>query len=115
MKRSCCYLGICLALVTGPLAVTSSAQAARSARPAAPGAPGAPAVAAVPAVPEFSEHLREDAQQLFSILELAGHWQPDSDQKLAELHADTPDMSIDRIGRITTENAKRLFTRMREA
>ncbi len=30
-------------------------------------------------------------------------------QKLAELHADTPDMSADTIGRITTENAKRLF------
>jgi TatD DNase family protein len=30
-------------------------------------------------------------------------------QKLAELHADEPGMSVDRIGRITTENAKRLF------
>jgi Tat protein secretion system quality control protein TatD with DNase activity len=30
-------------------------------------------------------------------------------QKLAELHADAPDMSIETIGRITTENAKRLF------
>lgn len=31
-------------------------------------------------------HLQQDAQRLFSILELAGHWQPDQDQKLAELH-----------------------------
>jgi Tat protein secretion system quality control protein TatD with DNase activity len=30
-------------------------------------------------------------------------------QRLAELHADAPDMSVERIGRITTENAKRLF------
>ncbi len=29
--------------------------------------------------------------------------------KLAELHADVPDMSAETIGRITTENAKRLF------
>jgi TatD DNase family protein len=29
--------------------------------------------------------------------------------KLAELHTDTPGMSADTIGRITTENAKRLF------
>jgi Tat protein secretion system quality control protein TatD with DNase activity len=30
-------------------------------------------------------------------------------QKLAEIHADAPGMSVDTIGRITTENAKRLF------
>ena len=30
-------------------------------------------------------------------------------KKLAELHADTPGMSVETIGRITTENAKRLF------
>jgi len=30
-------------------------------------------------------------------------------QKLAELHADAPGMSVDVIGRVTTENAKRLF------
>ena len=30
-------------------------------------------------------------------------------QKLAELHAETPGMSIETIGHITTENAKRLF------
>ena len=30
-------------------------------------------------------------------------------QKLAELHADTPGMSVETIGRMTTENAKRLF------
>jgi Tat protein secretion system quality control protein TatD with DNase activity len=30
-------------------------------------------------------------------------------QKLAELHADAPGMSVETIGRITTENAKRLF------
>ncbi|TKB69520.1 MAG: hypothetical protein E8D47_00330 [Nitrospira sp.] len=29
--------------------------------------------------------------------------------KLAELHAGEPGMSVDRIKRITTENAKRLF------
>jgi len=29
--------------------------------------------------------------------------------KLAELHADAPDMSVETIGRITTNNAKRLF------
>ena len=37
-------------------------------------------------VEELSQHLRQDAQRLFSILELAGPWQPDQDQKLAELH-----------------------------
>ena len=30
-------------------------------------------------------------------------------QKLAEIHADAPGMSVDAIGRITTDNAKRLF------
>jgi len=29
--------------------------------------------------------------------------------KLAELHADVPGMSVETIGRITTDNAKRLF------
>jgi TatD DNase family protein len=30
-------------------------------------------------------------------------------QKLAELHTDAPGMSVETIGHITTENAKRLF------
>ena len=37
-------------------------------------------------VEDLAQHLRQDAQRLFSILELAGHWQPDQDHKLAELH-----------------------------
>ena len=36
-------------------------------------------------VEDLSEHLRQDAQRLFSILELAGQWHPEQDQKLAEL------------------------------
>ncbi len=36
-------------------------------------------------VEDFAKHLREDAQRLFSIIELAGRWQPDDDNKLAEL------------------------------
>lgn len=37
-------------------------------------------------VDDLALHLRQDAQRLFSILELAGQWQPGRDQKLAELH-----------------------------
>jgi hypothetical protein len=36
-------------------------------------------------VEELASHLRQDAERLFSILELAGAWQPDGDNKLAEL------------------------------
>ncbi|MCL4181127.1 MAG: NgoFVII family restriction endonuclease, partial [Verrucomicrobia bacterium] len=36
-------------------------------------------------VDDLNQHLRQDAQRLFSILELAGQWLPDQDQKLAEL------------------------------
>jgi len=36
-------------------------------------------------VEDLAQHLGQDAQRLFSILELAGHWQPDLDHKLAEL------------------------------
>ncbi|MFZ4778372.1 MAG: C-terminal helicase domain-containing protein, partial [Terrimicrobiaceae bacterium] len=36
-------------------------------------------------MPELAQHLRQDAERLFSILELAGDWQPDRDEKLAEL------------------------------
>ena len=49
MKGSVCYLGICLVLVTGPLAATSYAQ---TPKPATPGASVVPAIPAVPAVPE---------------------------------------------------------------
>lgn len=34
---------------------------------------------------ELSRDLREDAEQLFGVLQLAGEWRPDKDQKLAEL------------------------------
>ena len=37
-------------------------------------------------VDELANHLRQDAEGLFSILTLAGDWQPDRDNKLAELH-----------------------------
>jgi hypothetical protein len=37
-------------------------------------------------IEDLTLHLRQDAQRLFSILELAGQWQPDQDHKLAELH-----------------------------
>jgi len=37
-------------------------------------------------IEDLAQHLQQDAQWLFSILELAGHWQPDQDHKLAELH-----------------------------
>jgi PAS domain-containing protein len=37
-------------------------------------------------VEDLVQHLQQDAQRLFSILELAGRWQPDQDHKLAELH-----------------------------
>lgn len=36
-------------------------------------------------IDDLAQHLRQDAQRLFSILELAGHWQPDRDNKLVEL------------------------------
>ena len=35
---------------------------------------------------DLATHLRQDAERLFSILEMAGQWDPDQDQKLAELH-----------------------------
>jgi superfamily II DNA or RNA helicase len=37
-------------------------------------------------IDELAQHLRKDAERLFSILEMAGQWQPDQDHKLAELH-----------------------------
>ena len=36
-------------------------------------------------VKELAKHLRKDAEYLFSILELAGQWDPKKDEKLAEL------------------------------
>jgi hypothetical protein len=36
-------------------------------------------------VDDLAQHLQQDAKRLFSILELAGQWQPDQDHKLAEL------------------------------
>lgn len=35
---------------------------------------------------ELAKHLRQDAERLFSILKLAGNWDPARDEKLAELH-----------------------------
>ena len=37
-------------------------------------------------VEDLAKHLQQDAQRLFSILELAGQWLPEKDHKLAELH-----------------------------
>ena len=37
-------------------------------------------------VEDLAQHLTQDAQRLFTILETAGQWQPDQDHKLAELH-----------------------------
>lgn len=37
-------------------------------------------------VEDLAEHLEQDASRLFSILQLAGDWRPDKDEKLAELH-----------------------------
>jgi superfamily II DNA or RNA helicase len=37
-------------------------------------------------VEDLAEHLEQDASRLFSILQLAGDWHPDKDEKLAELH-----------------------------
>lgn len=36
-------------------------------------------------VEDLAKHLRQDAKRLFSILQLAGDWQPAKDEKLAEL------------------------------
>jgi superfamily II DNA or RNA helicase len=36
-------------------------------------------------IEELSQHLHQDAERLFSILELAGQWEPQKDHKLAEL------------------------------
>ena len=36
-------------------------------------------------IEDLTHHLQQDAKRLFSILELAGKWQPDQDHKLAEL------------------------------
>jgi len=36
-------------------------------------------------VEDLANHLRQDAERLFSILQLAGDWQPAKDEKLAEL------------------------------
>jgi hypothetical protein len=36
-------------------------------------------------VEDLAQHLEQDAQRLFSILELVGRWQPEQDYKLAEL------------------------------
>lgn len=35
---------------------------------------------------DLTKHLRQDAERLFSVLELAGEWHPEQDNKLAELH-----------------------------
>ena len=37
-------------------------------------------------VADLAEHLEQDASRLFSILQLAGDWCPDKDEKLAELY-----------------------------
>jgi hypothetical protein len=37
-------------------------------------------------VEDLAKHLRQDAERLFSILQLAGEWQPDRDRKLDELY-----------------------------
>lgn len=37
-------------------------------------------------VDDFATHLRQDAERLFSVLQLAGQWQPNQDRKLDELH-----------------------------
>jgi superfamily II DNA or RNA helicase len=37
-------------------------------------------------IEDLIKHLRQDAERLFSILQLAGEWQPDRDRKLDELH-----------------------------
>ena len=37
-------------------------------------------------ITDLAEHLTRDAKLLFSIIELAGRWQPNEDHKLAELH-----------------------------
>ena len=34
-------------------------------------------------VEQLAQHLHQDADRLFSILQLAGQWQPDQDHKLA--------------------------------
>ncbi len=36
-------------------------------------------------IDDLVKHLRQDAERLFSILQLAGTWQPEKDQKLSEL------------------------------
>lgn len=36
-------------------------------------------------VEDMDKHLRQDAQRLFSILQLSGDWRPEKDEKLAEL------------------------------
>jgi superfamily II DNA or RNA helicase len=38
-------------------------------------------------IDDLVDHLRKDAESLFSILQLAGDWRPNKDQKLAELEA----------------------------
>ncbi len=37
-------------------------------------------------VEELAKHLKQDAKRLFAILEISGDWQPNTDEKLAELH-----------------------------
>lgn len=37
-------------------------------------------------VEDLAQHLKQDAQRLFSILELAGEWKADKDEKVAELY-----------------------------
>lgn len=36
-------------------------------------------------IEDLAQHLRQDAERLFSILQLAGQWRPEQDNKLAEL------------------------------
>ena len=38
-------------------------------------------------IENLGKHLREDAERLFSIVQLAGEWKPDKDYKLAELQS----------------------------
>jgi superfamily II DNA/RNA helicase len=37
-------------------------------------------------VEELASHLRQDAERLYSVLQMAGEWNPDRDSKLAELY-----------------------------
>jgi superfamily II DNA or RNA helicase len=49
-------------------------------------------------IPELTQDLRQDAERLFSVLQLAGEWRSDKDQKLVELQklltVDHPDQKV---------------------